>query len=219
MDKAIGIGLALLLGLLIALPAHALDVQKIGLEPDSVEKVNTAELDKMRGRYFGFYFAINFVGYWDTVGSVPSAMLTFKAGSKNANVQGVINLIEKGNNQNSNDEDQNEISGNTSSSPGNGSTQSNSASHSSTDSSNGGSAVSSSNAGSGNGSSPAVKASAVIGSGAGAGANGILQLTQVPGSKNFVYSGIIFNLLIVNVKDNGVDNLRNVLSTVLGGPL
>lgn len=197
MNRAIVAVLASFLILFLSFPAQAFDMEEIGLESGDVEKVSAAELDDMRGRYFGFYFAINFIGYWDTVGSAPSAMLAFKAGSKSSNVEGVINLIEKGKNHAQNTGTNTDTSGNShQGSPGN-----NSAGDDEPQGTNGSNTSVALSGGSQPASDdkPAVKTSAIIGGSTGAGANGILQLTQVPGSKNFVYSGIVFNLLIVNI--------------------
>ena len=215
MLRVVSYGGFALIGLLLwSLTAQALEVEDIGLTSGSIEVVSAEELDETRGRFFGFYFAINFVGYWDTVGALPSAMLTFKVGSDRSNMGGVINLIDRRKGSEA-------LSKGGSSHGDRGGALT---AHTSTpegdiqDKVSGPSGQVSEDEGSDR--EPVVRTSAVVGGGVGGGTKGILQLTQVPGSKNFVYSGIVFNLLVVNVRDSAnADNLRNVLQSLIGGPL
>ncbi len=167
----------------------------LGLNPKTAEKVSDSAMDDMRGKYYGFYFSINFSGYWDTLGSIPTAKLTYNAGSGKSYTAGSIKLTGT---QDSNNTSPNNTSSDTSSGNSNPSASSASDSSNSSSSSN----------------EPAVKTTAVVGGLNGSG--GVMQLTQVPGSQNFVYSGIVINLSIFNIKDASDSNLRSVLSSMTG---
>ena len=166
----------------------------LGLNPKTAEKVSDSAMDDMRGKYYGFYFSINFSGYWDTLGSIPTAKLTYNAGSGKSYAAGSI--------QWTGTQDSNTSSNNTSSDTSSG--NSNPSASSASDSS---SSSNSSN-------EPAAKATAVVGGLNGSG--GVMQLTQVPGNMNFVQSGIVINLSIFNIKDAADSNLRSVLSSMTG---
>lgn len=166
----------------------------LGLNPKTAEKVSDSAMDDMRGKYYGFYFSINFSGYWDTLGSIPTAKLTYNAGSGKSYAAGSIQWTGA---QDSNTSSNN-TSSDTSSGNSNPSASSASDSSSSSDSSN----------------EPAVKTTAVVGGLNGSG--GVMQLTQVPGNMNFVQSGIVINLSIFNIKDAADSNLRSVLSSMTG---
>ena len=169
----------------------------LGLNPKTAEKVSDSAMDDMRGKYYGFYFSINFSGYWDTLGSIPTAKLTYNAGSGKSYAAGSIQWTGA--------QDSNTSSNNTSSDTSSG--NSNPSASSASDSSGSSSSSNSSN-------EPAVKTTAVVGGLNGSG--GVMQLTQVPGNMNFVQSGIVINLSIFNIKDAADSNLRSVLSSMTG---
>lgn len=172
----------------------------LGLNPKTAEKVSDSAMDDMRGKYYGFYFSINFSGYWDTLGSIPTAKLTYNAGSGKSYAAGSIQWTgtQDSNNTSSNNTSSDTSSGNSNPSASSASDSSSSSSSSSSNSSN----------------EPAVKTTAVVGGLNGSG--GVMQLTQVPGNMNFVQSGIVINLSIFNIKDAADSNLRSVLSSMTG---
>lgn len=176
-------------------PVLGYGFEGLGLNPEAVKKVSDSAMDDMRGKYYGFYFSINFTGYWDTIGSIPTAKLTYNAGLGKSNTSGSINIVGAQDNNSS-----------TNNSYGGSDTVISSSSSSDA------SVSSSSNSSNG----PAVKTTAVVSGDSLNGSGGVMQLTQVPGSQNFVYSGIVINLSIFNIKDTTSDNFRRVLSSMAG---
>lgn len=170
-------------------PVLSYGFEGLGLNPEAVKKVSDSAMDDMRGKYYGFYFSINFTGYWDTLGSIPTAKLTYNAGLGKSNTSGSINIVGAQDN------------------------------NSSTNNSSGGSdpVISSSSSDSSNSSNePAVKTTAVVSGDSLNGSGGVMLVSQVPGSQNFVYSGIVINLSIFNIKDAADSSLRSVLSSMTG---
>jgi hypothetical protein len=190
----------------------------LGLNPKTSEKVSDSAMDEMRGKYYGFYFSINFTGYWDTLGSIPTAKITYNAGLGKSYKTGSINMTgDQDNISLSTSSGSNNSSTNTSTATSNSSTNNNSSSGSDSvisSSSSSGASDSSNSSNSSNG--PAVKTTAVIGGSSLNDSGGVMQLTQVPGSQNFVYSGIVINLSIFNIKDAADSSLRSVLSSITG---
>ncbi|MEW6740384.1 MAG: hypothetical protein AB1325_10845 [Nitrospirota bacterium] len=184
-------------------PALSYGFDGLGLNPKTAEKVSDSAMDEMRGKYYGFYFSINFTGYWDTLGSIPTAKITYNAGLGRSNTSGSVNIVGT----------QDNISLSTSSVPDNSSTNNSSSNSDSVISSSSSSGTSDSSSSS---NEPAVKTTAVIGGSGLNGSGGVMQLTQVPGSQNFVYSGIVINLSIFNIKDAADSSLRSVLSSITG---
>lgn len=172
--------------------ADSYGYDEMGLDLNTLEKANNTVMDETRGRYFGFFFNVNFTGYWDTIGSEPWARLSVDAGlgapkTKVSASQGT---------------------GNNSASP---------VIRAGADSTPDTPTVSSSNTV--GATTPAVSTSASIGSGLGGG-GGVMQITQVPGSRNLVSSGMTINLTIMNVKDTQTANsIRTLFPSMLGGSL
>ena len=123
----------------------------LGLNPKTIEKVSDSAMDEMRGKYYGFYFSVNFTGYWDTIGSIPTAKITYNAGLGSSNTSGSINIVGT----------QDNISLSTTSVPDNSSTTNNSSSGPDTVISSSSSSGASDSSNPSNG--PAVKTTAVIG--------------------------------------------------------
>jgi hypothetical protein len=52
--------------LVCAPPSHAW--QRLGIETETLARLDDTELDQIRGRFRGFYFSVMFTGWWDTMG-------------------------------------------------------------------------------------------------------------------------------------------------------
>lgn len=173
---ASGAAALLAAALLIAAPhaANAAPFEGLGVDEHAYAAVDEDEMQGARGRYYGVYFSINFSGYWDTLGTTPTAALSYTAGIGGAATSDTIYLTG--------------IDGltTTTTTGDNGDAQ----------------AATQDDDQVGFGDNNAFQATASVGNGGPfQGANGIVQLTQVPGSMNLVTSGLVVNLWVFNVQD------------------
>ncbi len=180
--------------LLFLLPQASLAADDPWGELEQFQLATDDSLEKMRGKYFDVFFSINFTGRWGQT-QTPSANLSYEVGlgsSMASSGQFSFTLL-----------------------PGSGSTDQIPSSATLLPSVGDDSAVAQVDNG---GAFDAVSSSASIGGGSGGllSTGGATQITQVPGSNNFVYQGMNINLWMVNVQQTAnAESIRSALSNML----
>lgn len=174
-------------------PSHA-EEPGPGLGLADLQQVDDSALEGLRGRYLDVYFSISFTGYWGST-EAPSANLTYEVGLGSDNSTGAFTF--------SRVDDQGDASQSGPFLP--------SAQPTGDTSADSGSTSSSTDDG------VALKTSAVLGGGGGLlGTSGATQVTQVPGSNNFVYQGMNINLWMIDVRETATaESVRTALSNML----